>query len=273
LKKTRFLRVLRDSLILISGYSRLLFDPKPKKRVICFHDIEARHQFRDKMVWLKENYDIAFLEELLTRSPDQKAMIAVTFDDGYTSWHEIAAPVLEDLHIPATFFVCSGFIGLHGEEEKQFIRKCLRRQQDVKSLTKTQLSDLANCPLFKIGGHTVHHIDLGQCGDKERFEFEIHGDRQRLQDWTGKAIRWFAYPFGMKHHISDAAIEVVEKARFMGAFTLIPQFLDEYTDRFRIGRDGFDVEDSGVLWRAWLQGGYDSFYGFKENFRRTKGGG
>jgi peptidoglycan/xylan/chitin deacetylase (PgdA/CDA1 family) len=36
---------------------------------------------------------------------------AVTFDDGYADAHDVALPVLSELHVPATLFVATGFIG------------------------------------------------------------------------------------------------------------------------------------------------------------------
>lgn len=40
-----------------------------------------------------------------------KRAFAVTFDDGFENNATVAAPVLEDLRIPATFYVTTGFVG------------------------------------------------------------------------------------------------------------------------------------------------------------------
>lgn len=261
-------KIFRDILIITSGYPKRLLGSKVGKRVICFHEIKDPQKLRRMLTWLKENYDVVSLEALLKQPFIQKSMVAITFDDGYDSWHELAAPVLEELNIPATFFVCSGFVGLDKEKARQFLRTYTHRRQELYPLTREQLSDLARHPLFEIGSHTVHHINLGKCWEQETLQAEILGDRKQLQDWTGENVRWFAYPFGMKQHISEDAVKFLEHAQFSGAFTLIPEFLTRDSNRYRIGRDGLDSEDSPLLWHAWLQGDYDFWYRLKEKMVR-----
>ncbi|GAK57893.1 probable predicted xylanase/chitin deacetylase [Candidatus Vecturithrix granuli] len=253
----------RDTFIIGTGYAKRLLGSGIGKRVICLHDTEDASTFREKMLWLKEHYDLVSLDDLLSRPLQTRTLVAVTFDDGYVSWHEVAAPILHDLNIPATFFVCSGFVGLEGEQAKQFIKTRLRRQQQLLPLTKTQVFDLAQCALFEIGGHTVHHVDLGQIRDETLLKCEIAEDQRQLEDWTGQPVRWFAYPFGMQQHISEQAISRLKQLQFSGACTYIPQFVKAQTDRFLVGRAGLDLQASPTLWRAWLSGGYDRLYSLK----------
>lgn len=254
---------LRDALIIAAGYAKRMLGIALGRRVICLHDTEDTTVFREKMVWLKEHYETVSLDDLLSRPPQAKTLVAVTFDDGYASWHEVAAPILHDLNIPATFFVCSGFVGLEGEQARQFIKTGLRRQQQLIPLTKTQVSNLAQCALFEIGGHTVHHVDLGQIRDETLLKREIIDDRRQLEEWTGQPVRWFAYPFGMQQHISEQAISRLKQSQFSGACTYIPQCVTAQTDKFLIGRAGLDLQASSTLWRAWLSGGYDRLYSLK----------
>ena len=256
-------KIVRNGLLLSVGYTKQLLGTGVGKRAICFHETEEASVFRDKMLWLKEHYELVSLDELLLRSSPTKSLVAVTFDDGYASWHEVAAPILEELHIPATFFVCSGFVGLEGEYVRQFVTTRLRRQRRLIPLTKTQLSDLANRTLFEIGGHTIHHVDLGQIQDAALVKAEIYDDRRQLQEWTGQEVRWFAYPFGMKQHISTTAVSMLQHLQFTGACTFIPQFVTPLTDRYFIGRDGLGLHESSTVWQAWLQGGYDFFSALK----------
>jgi peptidoglycan/xylan/chitin deacetylase (PgdA/CDA1 family) len=69
--------------------------------------------FRSQMQYLKANFPVVrFEEEWKGRGP----AIAVTFDDGYADNALEALPILEEVGVPATFFVSTGRIGT----EQQF---------------------------------------------------------------------------------------------------------------------------------------------------------
>jgi peptidoglycan/xylan/chitin deacetylase (PgdA/CDA1 family) len=66
--------------------------------------------FRSHMEHLRANYELLPLDELAERALAGTLAddaVAVTFDDGYLDNLEIASPILTDLHIPATFFICT----------------------------------------------------------------------------------------------------------------------------------------------------------------------
>ena len=69
----------------------------------------APGHFRAQMRHLKENYPLVRFEEDWSRSP--RPAVVVTFDDGYADNVLEALPILEELGVPATFFVSSGTIG------------------------------------------------------------------------------------------------------------------------------------------------------------------
>jgi peptidoglycan/xylan/chitin deacetylase (PgdA/CDA1 family) len=228
-------------------------------RVVAFHEIHDPGLFRSKLIWLKESYHVVSLGDLLSNPDGDKPRVAITFDDGYSSWHEVAAPILEELEIPAVFFVCSGFVGLSGVEAEEFRRLRLLRTQELDPITPEQLRDLSSCSLFEIGSHTVHHQDLARL-DPDHIKKEIESDRSMLQEWTSRPVNWFAYPFGSPSTISDTALKIVRKSGFSAAFSLVPKFWKKEGDRYQVGRDGLDIRDPDWLWEAWLSGSYDRIY-------------
>lgn len=257
----------RNMFVMALGYARRILGlTQSGKRVIAFHDIRDPETFRGKLEWLMRHYDIVSLEELLSRPLGQRTQVAITFDDGYACWHELAAPILEDLKIPAVFFVCSGFVGLGDEKAKYFGLYYFHRQQELCPLTRNQLVDLANHPLFEIGSHTVHHIDLGQPLDEDTLIAEISMDKGQLENWTGTPVRWFAYPFGEPKNVSPRAVNFVKCAGFLAAFTLVPSYWKPDEDKFRVGRDSLGLAQPLWLWRAWLDGSYDSLYAAKSKW-------
>lgn len=257
------LRLLRDAAAIANGLLKVK-RPRLAKRVIAFHEVGRQNRFREKLEWLKQNYRVVTLAELITQTACERTSIALTFDDGYSCWHEKAAPVLEELRIPALFFVCSGFVGSDAGGADWFCRERLKREQTLRPLTRSQLEDLANHPLFEIGSHTRNHVDLGQDSSDRTLEEEIGRDREQLQCWTGKQVEWFAFPFGAPANVHPAAKSYLQRSAFRGAFTLVPGFIKAGTDSYAMGRDGLEIDGTRLLWRAWLNGGYDGIYALKE---------
>ena len=82
--------------------------------------------------------------------------IVITFDDGYKSWISKAAPALRELHMPATFFVSSGFLNLSEEQENEFARVRLKATRKITgSLREKDVRWLSGAG-FTIGGHTLN---------------------------------------------------------------------------------------------------------------------
>src|SRR5439155_15606804 len=189
---------LRDGSIVAAAFGQRLFRPQPRSRqTVMLHDVECSHTFRRCLDWLLTRYSIVPLGDLVEPSGEPGgARLALTFDDGYADWHEIVAPVLEDLRCPATFFVSSGFVGLGPAEARAFRLQRLGRSRDLAPLTVAQLRALAASDLFEIGSHTVSHLDFSADATPGALSAEIDGDRRQLEDWTGEAVRWFAYPWG-----------------------------------------------------------------------------
>jgi len=77
--------------------------------------INGRHlpvtQFRSLLFYLKKNFEIRKLCDLCEMKVrgvmPEKRTIALTFDDGFRNNLSTALPLLEELKIPATFFICT----------------------------------------------------------------------------------------------------------------------------------------------------------------------
>jgi len=69
--------------------------------------------FRAQMQFLKRNFRVLRFEEAWSGMREQA--VVVTFDDGYSDNLREALPVLEEVGVPATFFVCTGTLGTRKE--------------------------------------------------------------------------------------------------------------------------------------------------------------
>ena len=65
--------------------------------------------FRAQMEYLKNSFPLVRFDANWAESP--KPAVAITFDDGYADNALEALPILEELEIPATFFISTGTIG------------------------------------------------------------------------------------------------------------------------------------------------------------------
>jgi peptidoglycan/xylan/chitin deacetylase (PgdA/CDA1 family) len=69
--------------------------------------------FRAQMAYLREHYPVLRFEDDWSKA--DRPSVVITFDDGYADNRESALPILEELGLPAAFFISSGTIGAEGE--------------------------------------------------------------------------------------------------------------------------------------------------------------
>lgn len=70
-------------------------------------------EFRAQMVYLKKHFDVVKLTDAIGLLRDEmldRPTVVITFDDGYQSNHDLALPILEELSLPATIFLSTGYL-------------------------------------------------------------------------------------------------------------------------------------------------------------------
>jgi peptidoglycan/xylan/chitin deacetylase (PgdA/CDA1 family) len=160
--------------------------------------------------FFRTNFDVVSLSEIVSRLERREALagaIAITFDDGYLDNYEVAAPILQSLGLPATFFVVTQYMG---SDTVAWWDRDLPRQPGW--MTWDQVRELSRAG-FDIGAHTRTHVDLGKVQGAAAWE-EIAGARADLVARLGRAPEHFAYPYGQRDHMLDANRELVKEAGF-----------------------------------------------------------
>ncbi|MFI7601576.1 polysaccharide deacetylase family protein [Actinoplanes sp. NPDC049681] len=146
-------------------------------------------------------------------SPPVLPLCAVTFDDGYASFAELALPLLRERGLPATLYVTTGYVDRPG------------------MLSEAALRDIAAASV-EIGGHAVHHVHLDLR--PATADAEIRDCRARLAGLLGQAPASFAYPHGSFH---GAVRDAVARAGYANGYAVKNAFThadDEQYARARL---------------------------------------
>jgi peptidoglycan/xylan/chitin deacetylase (PgdA/CDA1 family) len=237
-------------------------------RILCFHDIQNAQTFERRIQWLLNHFEIVTLHTLLEQQGANQ--IALTFDDAYQSWFSNLLPLLNRYNLPATFFVNSGLVGLEGQAMSRFYQKqCKRDPSGLEALSHDNLLILAANPQIEIGGHTKDHYLFSKNTSESMAKAQIQEDKNQLEAWTGRTIRYFAYPFGQVTHAPECVQKIVEESGYQKAFSIVPGFVDTEKNPYFISRDSLELFQSERLWDRWLHGAYDELVLVKNKIYNT----
>jgi peptidoglycan/xylan/chitin deacetylase (PgdA/CDA1 family) len=134
----------------------------------------------------RRGYGFFTAEELLDAGGPRAGTAVLTFDDGFADWLTDALPVLEQLNVRATFYVCPGLFGEHapwvfGEHGR------LLDEDGVRALHEAGM---------ELGAHSLTHPDLRTLDDAALAR-ELRESKVAVERITGVACRTFAYPYGL----------------------------------------------------------------------------
>jgi peptidoglycan/xylan/chitin deacetylase (PgdA/CDA1 family) len=152
--------------------------------------------------------------DVATASGLPAATAVLTFDDGFENWLTHAAPLLQELGVPATFFVCGAWDGGQHPE----VRGALGRLLD-----RAGWARLAGMGM-ELGSHAFTHRDLRTLNDEE-LTTELIASKQAVEETTGRICRTIAYPFGL---FDERVQRAVGRAGYEGAFDWLPGRWDPF---------------------------------------------
>jgi peptidoglycan/xylan/chitin deacetylase (PgdA/CDA1 family) len=168
--------------------------------------------------------------------------VLVTFDDGYRSVLTVAHEILSRYEIPAVAFVSTepveqtellwfdAVYRAQGEDAVEAMKtlpfdEWRKRASAIATRAQTtdlnapmnvgQVQKLAEGGLVEVGAHTMSHLILTQANVATQLG-EIRGSKQKLESWTQKPVRAFAYPNG---DFNTETMHLVRQAGFNCAFT------------------------------------------------------
>ena len=156
--------------------------------------------FRQQMSYLVANrYTAIPLSALVNALDGQGALplhpVVIAFDDGWLSQYENALPVLQQLHLTATFFIVSKQVG---------VGPMYMDVDQVKTLLRAGMS---------IESHSRTHANLTRIPDAQMRD-EVASSRKDLQRMFGVPADLIAYPYGAWN---PRVVAAVQAAGYRGA--------------------------------------------------------
>jgi len=212
----------KDALGRIAGVSGLYGrNFRSQLTIVAFHRVTdllpedeltcSTRKFESFCRFFRRHFRVLPLSEQVARSragEDLGGTLSITFDDGYLNNFAEAAPILTKLHLPATFFITTGFIG---SQAVPFWDKHLPKQPGWMNWDQVRALAAAG---FEIGNHTDTHVNMGTA-DADTVRAELAVSRGKLAAELGAPATLFAYPFGGREHITPRSRELVREAGFV----------------------------------------------------------
>jgi peptidoglycan/xylan/chitin deacetylase (PgdA/CDA1 family) len=196
--------------------------------------VEPGRFLRQIQTLRRRGYHFVPLRQLAVHLQEEtvpRGLAAVTFDDGTVDNLEVVAPLLGELEVPATVFVCPGLLGNPHFD--------MPASAGVRLMDAEQLRELASSPLIEIGSHTREHVDLSHASSEEAYA-EMTSSKQALEELLQRPVDSFAYP---KCHYSPACPEAARRAGYTVAVTC--GGLGGWR-RWELGRESIDSLDGRV---------------------------
>lgn len=184
-------------------------------------------EFRQVLAWLSQRFMFISVEEFLSGT---KPGVLLTFDDGHANNFTNVLPLLVEFKAQGLFFIATQHVQnprnwlsfTHRDVERgwdkeqsvpeDFARDCFD------GLSEPQVAELGRSPWAVIGSHTVSHPSLPGCS-AEQVRAELTESRKYLQQVSGQAVNYFAYPYG---DYDRETAEAVRAAGFRAAFAVDP---------------------------------------------------
>jgi peptidoglycan/xylan/chitin deacetylase (PgdA/CDA1 family) len=198
---------------------------------IQFHN-PSRQLFKRVAVWLKNNgYVFISCDQLIQilggRIPCPSGAVWVSLDDGWKDNITNVIPTIVEYNIPITIFIYTAGIeeGIFWWRKVRENADCIpvefrntetiqklpedKRKQALELLNQTgvrgtskrevmtveDVRHISAMPQVTIGSHTVTHPFLQNCTEYQ-IDYELRESKRKLEDWTEKPIKAFAYPSG-----------------------------------------------------------------------------
>jgi peptidoglycan/xylan/chitin deacetylase (PgdA/CDA1 family) len=125
-----------------------------------------------------------------------------------------------------------------------------------RTLTESELAELAGDKLIEIGCHTMNHPPLATLPPAAQ-RAEIAEAKSRLEAIVGRPVQGFAYPYGRRCDYGPETVDLVRGLAFAGGCSNFPGLVERRTNRFELPRlqvRNWDGDEFARRLDAWFAG-------------------
>ena len=193
--------------------------------ILCYHAVQPGWRspmsvepavLDEHLAWLGRRRSVVPLHEVTHRLDATgrlpRGMAALTFDDGFSSLHEHALPILTRHRLPATVFLVAETLTTAGRPVDWVDTP---PAQPLTTLTIEQVREMQDVGI-RFESHSFSHLDLTTLSFEECVR-DLTDSRELLESLLGHSVRLLAYPRGRHNATVRAA---AERAGYSHAFTL-----------------------------------------------------
>ena len=216
--------------------------------------MKTLHESHSNILSLREVANC--LREKRTFAPNS---VAITFDDGFRSVHDVALPVLKDYGFVATVFLVTDFCGKnngwYGQPESIPVFDLLR-WDDITEMAGQNI---------EFGVHTASHPDLTKIS-QAKIENEILGARETLRKNLQQNECAFAYPYGKRSSYAEKLVD----GNFYAACSTRMNFASFNSDLHFLPRIDMYYFSTNNLFSATSASSFQRFVRFRKTLRDLK---
>ena len=224
-----------------------LFGVRPALTILYYHAVpdHLRDGFARQMDMLAAEAEVVFADFDGEVAGD-RPLVAITFDDAFTSVARNAVPILAARGLPATVFAPSGWLG----RKAGWAMESLHDQAET-VMTAEQLRAIQS-PLLRIGSHSIDHVQMAAVTPDEAAR-QAAESRSTLEKLCGQSVDEFAFPYGS---LNDAAVQAVAAAGYRRAYSVMPERIGTGHSAMLRGRTAVEPSDPERVFRLKMHGAF-----------------
>lgn len=227
-----------------------------RKIILLYHSVGATEwgmsekSFSQQMSWLADHCFVLPLTELIHAKPSREIQVAITFDDGYKTLHDYAAPILADKKIEAMVYINTGWID-EDERQNRLSQAVLGHYPNEYFLNWREVKALHQSG-WEIGSHGVNHYNFADAEESVALQELIHS-KKTIEEYLYTNCLHFAYPWG---RYSNKLKEIVRSVGYQYAAAAQHGVINQYLDplafpRINISNDYTFEDFKNIIWGKW----------------------